>query len=45
MDRLLSKGGYDCSREIRVLELLKLRFGEGPLHSCEVSPSSQGHCQ
>ena len=36
MDRLLSKQGYDCSREIRVLELLKLRFGEAPLHSCEV---------
>ena len=38
MDRLLSKQGYDCSREIRVLELLKLRFGEAPLHSCEVRP-------
>ena len=35
-DRLLSKPGYDCSREIRVLELLKLRFGEAQLHNCEV---------
>jgi len=34
--RLLSKGGYDCEREIRTLEMLKIRFGEAELHQCEV---------
>lgn len=35
-DKLLAKPDYDCDREIRTLELLKLRFGEGNLHNCEV---------
>lgn len=34
-ERLLKKE-YDFDREIRVLELLKLRFGEAALQSCEV---------
>jgi anaphase-promoting complex subunit 2 len=35
-DRLLAKTDYDCDRELRTLELLKVRFGEGNLHSAEV---------
>ena len=35
-DRLLTRGGYDTDREIRTLELLKMRFGEANLHTCEV---------
>lgn len=35
-NRLLSQFTYDTEREIRNLELLKLRFGEAPLHHCEV---------
>lgn len=36
-DRLLCKGSdYDCDRELRTLELLKLRFGESSLHNAEV---------
>lgn len=36
-DRLLAKGGdYECDRELRTLELLKVRFGEGNLHNAEV---------
>ncbi|ORY03191.1 hypothetical protein K493DRAFT_207320, partial [Basidiobolus meristosporus CBS 931.73] len=35
-DRLLSVQEYDTEREIRHLELLKLRFGEVSLQSCEV---------
>lgn len=35
-DRLLGKGGYECDRELRTLELLKVRFGEGGLHGAEV---------
>ena len=36
-NRILSyPGTYDPEREIRNLELLKLRFGEAPLHQCEV---------
>lgn len=35
-ERLLAKSDYMCEREIRTLELLKLRFGEGSLHACEV---------
>lgn len=34
-ERLLKKDFY-FDKEIRVLELLKLRFGEGPLQACEV---------
>ena len=34
-ERLLKKE-YEFDREIRVLELLKLRFGEGALQACEV---------
>jgi anaphase-promoting complex subunit 2 len=35
-ERLLAKGGYDCARELRTLELLKLRFGEAALRGAEV---------
>lgn len=35
-NRLLSQFTFDPEREIRNLELLKLRFGEAPLHQCEV---------
>ena len=35
-NRLLSTSTYDTDKEIRHLELLKLRFGEVPLHQCEV---------
>lgn len=35
-DRILSQFSYDTEREIRYLELLKLRFGESHLHECEV---------
>merc|ERR1711962_1671313 len=35
-NRILSQFTYDTEKEIRNLELLKLRFGEAPLHQCEV---------
>ena len=35
-DRILTQFNYDTEREIRYLELLKLRFGEAQLHYCEV---------
>merc|ERR1719187_2847175 len=35
-NRLLSNRSYDTDKEIRYLELLKLRFGDVPLHQCEV---------
>ncbi|XP_072014527.1 anaphase-promoting complex subunit 2-like [Amphiura filiformis] len=35
-DRILSGFSYDTARELRYLELLKLRFGETQLHHCEV---------
>lgn len=35
-NRLLSQFSFDTEKEIRNLELLKLRFGEAPLHQCEV---------
>ena len=35
-NRLLAHCSYDTEKEIRYLELLKLRFGEVPLHQCEV---------
>ncbi|KAG8225667.1 hypothetical protein J437_LFUL006691 [Ladona fulva] len=35
-DRLLSQLSYHTEKEIRYLELLKLRFGESQLHYCEV---------
>jgi len=35
-DRILSHYHCDVERELRYLELLKLRFGEAPLHFCEV---------
>ena len=35
-NRLLSTFTYETEKEIRNLELLKLRFGETPLHQCEV---------
>jgi len=34
--QLMEKSDYCCEREYRVLELLKKRFGESPLHHCEV---------
>ncbi|XP_033732322.1 anaphase-promoting complex subunit 2-like [Pecten maximus] len=35
-DRILTQFNYDIEKEIRYLELLKLRFGEAQLHYCEV---------
>lgn len=35
-DRLLSQYSCDTEKEIRYLELLKLRFGDSQLHYCEV---------
>lgn len=35
-DRLLSQFSCDLEKEIRYLELLKLRFGDSQLHFCEV---------
>lgn len=35
-DRLLAQNAINTEREIRYLELLKLRFGESQLHFCEV---------
>ncbi|EDW61178.1 anaphase-promoting complex subunit 2 isoform X1 [Drosophila virilis] len=35
-DRLLSQLDFNSEKEIRNLELLKIRFGESLLHSCEV---------
>jgi hypothetical protein len=35
-EKLLGKSDYDCDREFRTLELLKLRFGEGNLHDAEI---------
>ena len=35
-DRILTTFSYNTEREIRYLELLKLRFGESQLHLCEV---------
>lgn len=35
-DRLLAKNDFECDRELRTLELLKVRFGESSLHTAEV---------
>lgn len=35
-DRILTHFNYDTAREIRYLELLKLKFGDAHLHYCEV---------
>lgn len=35
-ERLLAKTDFDCDKELRTLELLKLRFGESSLHAAEV---------
>eukprot|EP00898_Chlorokybus_atmophyticus_P006884 jgi/Chlat1/7197/Chrsp57S06846 len=35
-DKLLAKDDYDTDREIANLELLKLRFDDANMHSCEV---------
>lgn len=35
-DRLLTITDYDTDKELRVLELLKLKFGEMNLHNCEI---------
>ncbi|GMH42828.1 hypothetical protein BSKO_10747 [Bryopsis sp. KO-2023] len=35
-DTLMAKTDYECSREVRTVELLKIRFGESALHNCEV---------
>ncbi|KAK6305260.1 hypothetical protein J4Q44_G00240400 [Coregonus suidteri] len=35
-DRLLHQFNYNTAREIRNVELLKLRFGESHMHYCEV---------
>ena len=34
--QLLTCSDYECEGAIRVMELLKLRFGEPALHACEV---------
>lgn len=43
-DKLLSKTDYNCDREIRTLELLKLRFGDANLHNCEASCHHRSSC-
>ena len=35
-NRILTQFNYDTEKEIRYLELLKMRFGEAQLHFCEV---------
>lgn len=35
-DRLLTQLDFNPEKELRNLELLKLRFGDSLLHSCEV---------
>jgi anaphase-promoting complex subunit 2 len=35
-DKLLNNLDYNTDREVRNLELLKLRFGEASLHQCEI---------
>ena len=35
-ERLLNQLDFDPEKEIRNLELLKIRFGESMLHKCEV---------
>ncbi|KAL4219155.1 Anaphase-promoting complex subunit 2 [Mactra antiquata] len=35
-DRILTNFNYEIEKEIRYLELLKLRFGESQMHFCEV---------
>ena len=35
-DKLLKRDDFDTDKEVRTLELLKLRFGESSMHSCEV---------
>jgi len=35
-ERLLTKFSFDTHRDVRHVELLKLRFGDSSLHSCEV---------
>ena len=35
-DKLLEKRDYDTDKEVRTLELLKLRFGESSMHHCEI---------
>ena len=43
-EKLLAKDDYDCDREIRTLELLKIRFGDSNLLNCEASPCRKA-CQ
>jgi len=33
---LLALSDYDTTAHVRIMELLKLRFGDAPLHACEV---------
>ncbi len=35
-DRLAGKSDFDCQRELRTMELLKLRFGESNMHNAEI---------
>lgn len=35
-DKLLNNLNYNTDQEVSTLELLKIRFGDEPLHSCEV---------
>ena len=43
-EKLLAKDDYDCDKEIRTLELLKIRFGDSNLLNCEASPCRKA-CQ
>ena len=35
-ERLIRKIDFDCSKELKTLELLKIRFGEASLHNAEI---------
>lgn len=35
-EKLVAKTDFDCSRELRTMELLKLRFGDSNMHDAEI---------
>ena len=39
--QLLASSDYECGRALGTMELLKLRFGEPAMHSCEVRGMQQ----
>lgn len=43
-ERLLIKTDYDCDRDLRTLELLKLRFGEAALLNAEIMLKARSLC-